>query len=237
MAEFQASLTDGNGNIPFPKDIVVYDYSNYITNDEDGNSSWQFSDYVRYIITRPDGSKYEINSLGTGDETCQTPNLSITNPITISSSIMADPDGWYNIRLIVLPNWTTSVSYTIKNYVYKSDTKKIYKCIVAHTSNIFDDDLAGGKWEEITSDENISTKYNVSVDVATNYMVDEKSRVFSIEMADVINNEGINTELITDNPLFVKTWKSYIVKDALSAINDTGLFTATEVIANLGATL
>lgn len=50
--------------------------------------------------------------------------------------------------------WTTGTLYAVDDIVYNDSLKKIYQCLVAHTSGAFLTDLAAAKWKELSKEDN-----------------------------------------------------------------------------------
>jgi 16S rRNA U1498 N3-methylase RsmE len=50
-----------------------------------------------------------------------------------------------SLGIIEIPAWLTNTAYSADDMVVEGEVN--YKCLVGHTSGIFADDLAAGKWE------------------------------------------------------------------------------------------
>lgn len=60
-------------------------------------------------------------------------------------------------------NWLTATAYAVRDAVW-FDQYKLYRCLIAHTSGVFADDLAAGKWQLILD---LKTPVDVATGAAT----------------------------------------------------------------------
>jgi hypothetical protein len=52
----------------------------------------------------------------------------------------------------LITDWVTSHTYTANDYVRNASTSQLYVCLSGHSSNVFNTDLASGKWARINND-------------------------------------------------------------------------------------
>lgn len=88
------------------------------------------------------------------------------------------------------PIWATGVSYSVDDWVYQNNF--YYKCLVAHTSSVFANDLTAGNWiqgtiESLPDGESLYLKdrvisYNITSDKEVFHYTRDKGRFIRVEL-------------------------------------------------------
>jgi hypothetical protein len=109
MADFSASLLDTN-NLPAVDysgtQLIISDYSNYITNTEAGHTQNNFSDYRVIDILQPDGTTYSLSSIAGADQLILAP-AGEALPLT-DNAAYTKTDGYYRVTLYTVPTWNST---------------------------------------------------------------------------------------------------------------------------------
>ena len=164
MADFYVSLTNpttsvadltATGGI-----LTIGDNSNYDTSTELGHLQADFSDWVKIIITNPDGTTHTYASDGSGDSTIDTPDTYSSNPKYTSYDYTDHGDGVYLVQLMAVPTWSFIAAidggWNTGDYVYFGGN--LYTCI--GTAVTGDPTSSPLDWQEV-EEEDLPVKYSV----------------------------------------------------------------------------
>lgn len=139
---FEATFLDSTGatdiSIDTDCDLVTFgDNSNYNTTDENGHDESCFTDYIKIIISKPDGTDYVLGSLTGDDVAIGVPSLgSHSYGWDMDDS---DNDGLYNMKIVTFPTWKTDIyynSFTASQPVIVYYDGLLWKALVANLNSI-----------------------------------------------------------------------------------------------------
>jgi len=160
MPDFQISLRDVSDVLQVSLNgtntaISVTDQSNYATSTEPGHELADFATFRRILITRPDGTTYNMSSIGDGDVVINAGDTAGTDTYTILST---DEDGLWTFKLTSVPDWNNADQYDLGlDFVYYG--AKFYKALTTNTNK--QPDVETADWEEVTESQ-LSSKYVVT---------------------------------------------------------------------------
>jgi len=195
--------------------LIISDYSDYISNAEDGHDYLHFDAYYKVIVTKQDDTTYTFSSLGTDDEDILPPSDYTSSPI--NTTYVYDNDGVYSVKIIAVPSHqalTEPAQWDINDCCYKSG--KLYKCIAAATDEEVTDTA---HWTEITEDQLTSKYYTLEYvivacsleDCYINALLSANCGVGSTVCSDVS---------LCDNKYFRKAVQLFLIKQSLQTYSD-----------------
>lgn len=207
--------------------LVISDYSDYISNAEDGHLYTNFNAYYKIIVTKQDNTLYTFSSLGTDDEDILPPSDYTSSPI--QTTYTYDEDGIYSIKVIAVPSWnslTTPAKWDVNDCVYQSG--KLYKCIAESTNEQVTDTA---HWTEITEAE-LSSKY-YTVEYVTVACALEDCYIQALLDANCGTGSMICADsTFCDNKYFLKAVRLFLIKQSLQTYMDLQDWDRTKEVLN-----
>jgi hypothetical protein len=207
--------------------LIISDYSDYISNAEDGHSYTHFDAYYKIIITKQDNTIFTFSSLGTDDEDILPPSSYTSSPIPTTYTF--NEDGVYSIKIVAVPSWqslTTPAKWDINDCVYQSG--KLYKAIAESTNEVVTDTA---HWVEITEDE-LSSKYYTLEYVTVACSLDQ---CYIQALLDANCGSASMTcvdSTFCDNKYFLKAVRLFLIKQSLQTYMDLQDWDRTKEVLN-----
>jgi hypothetical protein len=99
--------------------------------------------------------------------------------------------------------------YLIKTQDHVQVNSKTYRCLISHTSGVFADDLAAGKWEEV---DDTTDGYGIAWVTGTDYAIANASGVVFKENVHVIDDSVVYKRRVIMNGNSSGPWNEFLVE-------------------------
>jgi hypothetical protein len=234
---FEATFLDSTGatdiSIDTECDLVTFgDNSNYNTTDENGHDESCFTDYIKIIVSKPDGTDYVLGSLTGDDVAIGVPSLGSHEYAWDMDD--TDNDGLYNMKIVTFPTWKTDIyynSFTASQPVIVYYGGSLWKALVANLNSIPADGNANWQLYEGTGE---GTRYCFQSKTVITCRTIDPCYVNAVD--SYVNKRlcGNCPSDLCNNPCLLKMVDLKAIKDAIAINTCRKNWSMVEDLINLG---